>query len=113
MATTIPLGLDLFEKIHNALYKLARTTVKAKFPTVNDCPQELQYLLEDFMQYFVYDNSHPFYKFVAPQNILDILEELEHEDINHCPDYDNPNYLRKLLAIDLAIRNNQLTCTLK
>jgi hypothetical protein len=105
-----PPGHALFEQVYQKLYDLAVSTVKAKFPTVQHAPQHLQYLLEDFLQYFTYNNTHPLYKFIAPQHLLDFLDELENEPENAGYNYEEPNFLFKLQTLDYAIETKQLLC---
>jgi hypothetical protein len=112
-STGFPLALEVLKKIHKALFAIAQDVVSTKYPTYNDCPPELYYILDDFMESFTYDNSHPIYKFVGPQHILDLLYEWQHQDMNFRQDWEDSDYLRKVVAVDLAIRNKDLTCTLK
>src|SRR5271170_4604831 len=97
-------GWNLNSENYQALISLARTTVYAKWPiyyaelaetdtpTSNHIPDEIVAALEDFPQYFEYDDEkHLLYKWVASPRHLELIRGMEWEDMNsRIEEYNTP-----------------------
>jgi|SRR5277367_3229508 len=82
----------LYRKIYTSLYNLAWTTVYNKWPNywenvdndnehLNNVPEEIEHLLEDFPQYFKFDDrQHLLYKWIASPRLLQLIQEMEDKD---------------------------------
>ena len=88
-------GWDLYNKIFHYLHNLAWSMVYAKWPVYlaaldrtdtpasDHIPDEIVGLLEDFPQYFEFnDQKHLLYKWVASPRHLELIQGMENDNMN-------------------------------